>query len=113
MDPSSSEAPLGQVRSGYLKIRTLTVESGHPRPDQDFPDFEIIVDYKIRFEDEAKVLYMLLGFEDERDRKVGLVLSANSDGSYSRIGQFRSSKTLDKIPVEENGPWDKRTLTLV
>ncbi len=116
MDPLNSEIPLGQTRSGHVKIRAVAVNSRLPRSKQEFPDFEITMDYKTRFGEETKVLYMLLGFESEehrRDRKVGLILSANPDGTYNRIGQFRSSKSLDALPFEENDSCDRRTLTLV
>ena len=116
VDPLNSEAPLGQIRSGHLKIRAVAVNSRLPRSKQKFSDFEITMDYKTQFGEETDVLYILLGFENEeswRRRMVGLVLSGNPDGTYSRIGQFRSSRTLDAMPVEKNDTCHRRTLTLV
>lgn len=117
LDPLSSEAPLGQLRGGYLRIRALAVESSIPRKKQEFPDFEITVDYRKQFGEKSKALYILLGFECEwarvTENQIGLVLSENRDGTYTRIGQFTTSKTLEAMPAEDEKHCERRIFTII
>jgi hypothetical protein len=118
--PLSSEAPMGQLCSGYLKIRALAVESMVGKK-KEFPGFEVTMDYRTQPGGKSKVLYTLLGFEREYEsswegvpeKKIGLVLSKNENGTYTRIGQFTTSKPLETMPTEDKESCERRDLTIV